>query len=210
MVKVQRVRGSEAGAPSGEPGGAERDSPGVMVFAPPLQLLHMTQRAAEIIGQLKTPADQRDPVGIANRTLPSPLREICADIFGLLQGRTVAKDWEQLEINRLINSLNPPILVRGFGVPDPLGWAHARIVIILEAVVPLGVEVARSPGEEFRFTPREKAVLEGLSKGWTNKEIAHSLAISLPTVKGHIKQIMRKTGSATRTEILVKTLKKAG
>lgn len=218
--RMERIRASEDAVPGeasgtdearpSNHGGTDRDSPGVLVLAPPLRLLHMTQRAAAIIRQLETLPDQQAPAGIANGPIPSPLRQICAEIFGLLQNRAVAKDWEQLEVKHLIDSLNPPILIRGFGVPDPFGWAHARIVIILEPVAPPRAEVPRSPEEEFRFTPREKAVLAALSKGWTNKEIATSLTISLPTVKGHIKQIMRKTGSATRTEILVKVIKEAG
>ena len=43
-------------------------------------------------------------------------------------------------------------------------------------------------------------------KGWTNKEIANAIAISELTVKEHIKHIMDKTRTSTRTGILVKIL----
>ncbi|MCE7976493.1 MAG: DNA-binding response regulator, partial [Nitrospira sp. NTP1] len=44
-------------------------------------------------------------------------------------------------------------------------------------------------------------------KGWTNKEIANALNITEQTVKEHIKHIMRKTNSTTRTGVLVQIFK---
>ena len=60
--------------------------------------------------------------------------------------------------------------------------------------------------ERFQLTEREQAVVEHLTKGWTNKEIAAALRITEQTVKEHIKHIMEKTGSTTRTAILMKIL----
>ena len=57
--------------------------------------------------------------------------------------------------------------------------------------------------EKFQLTNREQSVVEHLAKGWTNKEIANTLQITEQTVKEHIKHIMRKTNSTTRTGILV-------
>ena len=47
-------------------------------------------------------------------------------------------------------------------------------------------------------------MIEHLAKGWTNKEIANALGITEQTVKEHIKHIMEKTGSSTRTGILAR------
>lgn len=57
--------------------------------------------------------------------------------------------------------------------------------------------------ERFQLTNREQSVVENLAKGWTNKEIANALKITEQTVKEHIKHIMRKTNSTTRTGVLV-------
>jgi DNA-binding CsgD family transcriptional regulator len=170
-----------------------------------MRLLHMTHRAAEILTQLNA-----GPWGMPSPPLPPLLQAACHEIFRLLRNRTVAKDWEQFEVKHVIHGHTPPIVIRAFGVPDPLGWAFTRIVIILETGVGSERHEPENIDETFHFTPREKAVLNGLSKGWTNKEIALSLNMSLPTVKGHIKHIMKKTSSTTRTEILVKLMRKAG
>ncbi len=49
-------------------------------------------------------------------------------------------------------------------------------------------------------------VVRELVKGFTNKEIANVLAITEQTVKEHVKHLMRKTGTTTRTGLLAKVL----
>ena len=61
--------------------------------------------------------------------------------------------------------------------------------------------------ERFQLTNREQSVVENLAKGWTNKEIANALKITEQTVKEHIKHIMRKTNSTTRTGVLVQVFR---
>jgi len=51
-----------------------------------------------------------------------------------------------------------------------------------------------------KLTERELQVLEGLTQGLSNKEIARHLDIQEPTVKLHIKTLYRKVGVANRTQ----------
>jgi DNA-binding NarL/FixJ family response regulator len=54
------------------------------------------------------------------------------------------------------------------------------------------------------LTPREKDVLRHLAQGYSNRQIAHRLFISLTTVKKHVERIISKLGVSTRTEAAVK------
>ena len=56
---------------------------------------------------------------------------------------------------------------------------------------------------EAPLTKRENDVLQQLTKGLTNKEIANSLQISYETVKEHVQHILRKTGLGDRTQAAV-------
>jgi len=58
--------------------------------------------------------------------------------------------------------------------------------------------------ERFHLTAREHEVVGSLAKGHTNKEIANALGITEQTVKEHIKHIMEKTRSTTRTAVLAR------
>jgi DNA-binding NarL/FixJ family response regulator len=53
------------------------------------------------------------------------------------------------------------------------------------------------------LTPREHEVAELVSHGGTNKEIAHSLAITERTVKAHLTEIFRKLGIDDRVKLAV-------
>jgi len=59
-----------------------------------------------------------------------------------------------------------------------------------------------------RLTQRERDILNLLSNGCLDKEIAESLGISLWTVHGHLKKIYDKLGVHTRTEAAVRFLQK--
>ena len=51
-----------------------------------------------------------------------------------------------------------------------------------------------------RLSQRELEVLEGLTQGKSNKEIARDLDLREPTVKLHMKTLYRKIGAANRTQ----------
>lgn len=52
------------------------------------------------------------------------------------------------------------------------------------------------------LTAREREVLVELTSGFTAREIASRLFISAHTVRGHIKSILAKTGTASRSELM--------
>ena len=59
-----------------------------------------------------------------------------------------------------------------------------------------------------KLTQREQEILNLLSKGYVDKEIADALRISIWTVHGHMKNIFEKLDVHTRTEAVVKYLHK--
>jgi DNA-binding CsgD family transcriptional regulator len=54
------------------------------------------------------------------------------------------------------------------------------------------------------LTPREEEVLEHLSVGKTNAEIAAALHVSVHAIKFHLQKVFRKFGVANRTEAAVR------
>jgi DNA-binding NarL/FixJ family response regulator len=51
-----------------------------------------------------------------------------------------------------------------------------------------------------KLSRRELQVLEGLSQGKSNKEIARDLELQEPTIKLHVKTLYRKIGAGNRTQ----------
>src|SRR4029079_16905880 len=63
-----------------------------------------------------------------------------------------------------------------------------------------------SGDDETPLTAREREVIERVSAGATNQEIANALVISESTVKSHVKHILRKLGAANRAEAVSRHL----
>lgn len=51
------------------------------------------------------------------------------------------------------------------------------------------------------LSQREIEVVDGVAKGWTNKEIARGMRITEGTVKVHVWAILRKLGLKNRIEV---------
>lgn len=84
---------------------------------------------------------------------------------------------------------------------SPISPAIARYILDFfkndEMVSSNAVE---TPNGEALLTPKEKLVLQYISRGYSNKEIASSLEISPHTVASHIKRIYRKLEVNSRNE----------
>ena len=185
----------------------QRAGAGIVVLSSSMQLLHMNRQAAELSKLINMAENGGAPAKSAQGVLPAALTELCTEVLKALQVRTEAKDWEQFEVKRIAGNPNQPVLLRGFGLPDRGGIQYARLVVTLEELgrrQQLNTDQAK---ERFQLTNREQSVVENLATGWTNKEIANALKLTEQTVKEHIKHIMRKTNSTTRTGVLVQVFR---
>jgi DNA-binding CsgD family transcriptional regulator len=179
----------------------QRVGPGILLLSHAVQLMHMNPQAWVLCGKIMQAESGQATAG----GLPTAVAELCAEVITMLQVRTVAKDWEQVQIRRLVSPPNPSVLLRAFGFPDQRGgFQQSRILILMEEVTQRRERDPEKARERFRLTAREHEVVSYLTRGQTNKEIANALTIAEQTVKEHIKRIMEKTSSTTRTGILAR------
>lgn len=59
------------------------------------------------------------------------------------------------------------------------------------------------PACPWRLTAREAEVAALIARGWSGREIAGALGISLHTVRRHTERIFDKTGVRSRTRLIV-------
>jgi DNA-binding NarL/FixJ family response regulator len=69
-------------------------------------------------------------------------------------------------------------------------------------------ERAKPGNEDGQLTGREREILDLLSKGYRNKEIADVLNIGIDTVRSHLRNIYEKLHVSSRTAAVVKYLNK--
>lgn len=87
-----------------------------------------------------------------------------------------------------------------------VGWNGMLIAAFVRYLVRpgdlLGGELPQESLERFDITPREADVIRGVSEGLSNKEIADRLNVSFATVRTHLYNVFKKTGAASRVELL--------
>jgi DNA-binding CsgD family transcriptional regulator len=177
----------------------KRLGPGILMLTASMQMLYRDRRSWELCGLINRHHNSKSATGV----LPPAVADLAAEIMKALKERTAAKDHENIRIKRLIGDVNHPVLLCGLGLLDHNGNHDSRILIIMEEIGRRQNTAAEQAKEIFRLTDREVAVVQNLLKGWTNKEIANALGVTEQTVKEHIKHIMEKTKTTTRTGVLV-------
>jgi DNA-binding CsgD family transcriptional regulator len=179
----------------------KRMGPGILMLSSSMQLLYSDRRIWELFGKVKTQEGKAQ-----HGVLPPAVEGLCSEIIKLLQVRTAAKDWEHFRVKRVVGDPVQPILLSGVGIPEQHG-GKSRVLITVEALGRRQEVMIEQAKELFRLTTREVSVVQHLLKGWTNKEIASALTVTEQTIKEHIKHIMAKTQTTTRTGILVHVLR---
>lgn len=58
------------------------------------------------------------------------------------------------------------------------------------------------PEERVCLTPKEREILVLMLRGFSNAEMAEKLYLSLPTIRTHVRNILRKLGAKNRRELL--------
>ena len=71
----------------------------------------------------------------------------------------------------------------------------------------MGITSGPARSDEPPLTRRERDVYALLAEGRSNREIAHALFISEPTVKVHVRNILRKLGARSRVEAAIQAVR---
>lgn len=94
---------------------------------------------------------------------------------------------------------------------EPTADLVAAIRKIVRGGTAVSTEIERLMEEDppaKALTPRQMQILEGLTRGLTNQDIANELSIREDRVKDHVNTIFAKLGAANRTEAVAIALRK--
>jgi hypothetical protein len=105
--------------------------PGIVVLSHVLEVLHMNRQAVKLASLLGPAQPYGHLSNHATRILPPPLTDLAGKILSMLRSRHDRSESGQIEIRHSANESDTPVDIRGVGVPDRDGTAHARIVFIL-------------------------------------------------------------------------------
>ena len=174
---------------------SQRAGHGILIVTLDGRILWTDSRATELCQQMRVATERLEG------TLPMRVVKLVQEIGELLQLRNHPKDWEAFNVKRVIKGCETHIFVAGIGLPAGVGHGTESTVLLTLDVIAPRKSVSRL--QAFQLTAKEITVAELLLKGSTNKEIAHAIGVTVQTAKEHVKHIMEKTKTNTRTGIVM-------
>lgn len=181
------------------PESAPLSIPGVLILGIAREPLYVTASAHKLLQELD--GSTNAPWG--NTALPLAVQQVCAELQHDQKRDPAGTDWDTMQARHLARTNHGTILIRGYGIVDRHHRAQTgRFLLLLEAVPTESSLSDTDVPTDFQFTERQRAILDGLDRGLTNKEIAVNMLISVHTVKEHIRQLMLKLHTTSRTGIV--------
>ena len=181
----------------------QQGTTGVILFTSTGQRLFMNTEAQAFIRKLQ-PLSTREN-GACH--IPEQIHTIVRDLIDRLIHCGHSKDCESIQVERLCFANDQGFLLRGFCIPDEPLAQNSRFLVIMEK---LRQQELHCPDnniqQRYHLTEREQMVIIYLMLGFTNKEIANRMHLSEYTVKEHLKRIMHKTKTTTRTGLLARMI----
>ena len=176
---------------------------GVILFSSTGQRLFMNTEAQAFIRQLQPLSTRASDAGL----IPEQIHTVVHDLIVHLIHCSHPKDCESIKVERLCFTNDQRFLLRGFCIPDEPLAQNSRFLVIMEQ---LNQQTLKCPDatmqQRYHLTEREQMVIMYLMLGFTNKEIANRIHLSEYTVKEHLKRIMHKTQTTTRTGLLARMI----
>ena len=197
-----QLAGSQAALSQGKtnPPNTRHDSTGVILINNMGQLLFMNKEAQLYLRQLY-PLTIRKTGGCL---IPPDVHSVVRDLISRLLECEHPKDCESIQVERLFFASDQGLLLRGFCIPDEPIATNSRVLVTIEKLHQALASPDINIQERYHLTQRDQMVIVYLMLGFTNKEIANRLNLSEYTVKEHLKRIMQKTNTTTRTGLLAR------
>jgi DNA-binding CsgD family transcriptional regulator len=181
----------------------QQGATGIILFNSTGQLLFMNTEAQAFTRQLQPLSTRENGTCL----IPEKIHSVVRDLIGRLMHCDHPKDCESIQVERLCFANDQRLLLRGFCIPDEPLARNSRFLIIMEKLNQQKLECPDADMQQrYHLTEREQMVIIYLMLGFTNKEIANRINLSEYTVKEHLKRIMQKTQTTTRTGLLARMI----
>ena len=172
---------------------------GIILFNSVGHLLFINSEAQSFIRQLQPLSPRENGTCL----IPGEILAVVRTLVARLMHCDHPKDLESFQLERLCAAPGQQFLLRGLCIPDEPLARNSRCLVIMEKLNQHKLECTDAEIQRlYHLTEREQMVIIYLKLGFTNKEIAGRMNLSEYTVKEHLKRIMHKTKTTTRTGLV--------
>jgi len=182
-------------------------SSGVLIMSRTQHILYASPHAKVLLEHLTALPGARPESG----SLPSTITSLCQSLLDKLASTSRTNTWEDHHARSVVPIPGGIVLLRGLILPANNARTEYQFLVLLEFVPcelpapqPVPAEQPRTISRYPALSKRQSAIVEGLIRGLTNKQLASELHISPHTVKEYIRSIMLKVNVTTRAGIVAR------
>jgi DNA-binding NarL/FixJ family response regulator len=160
------------------------------------RLVYFNEEALEMVPELQTISK-----GGKKQNIPKAISNLCKE---LKESRRIGGPDQKMKVshNLLKSKTLSPYSMRAFFMGGMKDKNPTHIMVLLERIIEKHEIDFEKVQKEFKISRRELEVVRLICAGLANKEISEKLFISEYTVKDHIKNILRKMGFTSRSQII--------
>jgi DNA-binding CsgD family transcriptional regulator len=137
---------------------------------------------------------------VAKQVLANISPELCKEFMGICRCFVAMVRATKTSLLNYSGSLEHQCVIISFCCFSIYSDKQALIIVVFD----YKVSSDNNPRGRVTFTRREKDILNAIATGKTNKEISEMLGIGFETVKSHVRNLLAKTGTSSRTELISK------
>ena len=172
---------------------------GVLLTNLAQRILYASPHAKMLMGRLAEFPGARPRSG----PLPSPVMSLCQALQDKLTRTPQRHTWEDNPSQSVVTIHGGVMLLRAIVLPFDDAIMEYRFLVLLEFIPCEFPAIQSLPADKYpSLSKRQQAIVQGLIRGLTNKELASELHISPHTVKEYIRSIMLKVNVTTRSGIV--------
>lgn len=174
----------------------KRSTPGTIIIDMNNRLVYFNEEALEMVPELQTVSKGRK-----RQNIPKEIYNLCKE---LKESRRIRSSDQSVNVtHKLLKSKSLyPISMRAFFMGGMGDKNPTHIMVLLEKIIQKHEINLEKVQKEFKISKRELEVVRLICEGLANKDISEKLFISEYTVKDHIKNILRKMGVTSRSQII--------
>jgi DNA-binding NarL/FixJ family response regulator len=160
------------------------------------RLVYFNEEALEMVPELQAISKRGK-----QKNIPKAISNLCKE---LKESRRRKGPDQRVNVshNILKSKSLSPYSMRAFFMGGRGDKNPTHIMVLLEKIIQKHEINLEKVQKEFKISKRELEVVQLICEGLANKQISEKLFISEYTVKDHIKNILRKMGVTSRSQII--------
>ncbi len=179
----------------------QRSSPGILIFDLRSKLQYINEEALTIVSSVQK--SLKPKITSDELHIPKEIHDCCEKLIESIKSDkgiiNITKD--NKHVTDILQSNTGNYAVRAFLI-EGKKKEYSHMLVLLEKTVETHSINFLMAKTEFQLTDRELELVVLLFEGFSNKDISKKLSITVHTVKDHIKNIMEKTHTTSRGEII--------